>query len=102
MVRRWPTLTIEPAPRMAGLSGPMAGVEVMVGMMTGALKSGAPVDQAVTALRGYHQSLGQELPEWCTAELVDRVRERMRQVLGHWKAVPYRETMEIEWRSHGR
>jgi hypothetical protein len=65
----------------------------MVGMMTGAVKSGEPL----ASLRRYHEALGQEMPEWCSAAFVDGVCERMRQVMGRWKAVPYRSTMEIRW-----
>jgi hypothetical protein len=86
---------------MAGLSGPMAGIEVMVGMMTGAIKSAAAADPVIT-IGSYHEALGQEMPAWCTTGFVEEVRERMRQVLGRWKAVRYRGTMEIDWPGDGR
>jgi hypothetical protein len=82
---------------MDGLSGPIAGIEAIVGMMTGAVKSTEPTDRVITMLRGYLEALGQDTPAWCTPAFVDGVRERMRQVFGRWKAVPYRGTMEIGW-----
>ena len=82
---------------MESLAGPVAAVEQTVGMMTGAVKSKAPAAEVVASLRSYHEALGQEPPGWCTESFVEAVRERMRQVLGRWKAVPYRGAMEIEW-----
>ena len=86
---------------MQGLSGPIAGIEVIVGMMTGAVKSTAPTEEVIASLRGYLEALSEASPVWCTAAFVDGVRERMRQILGRWKAVPYRGTMEIEWPQDG-
>src|SRR4030095_10503712 len=82
---------------MADLSGSIAGIEAIVGMMTGVVKGGAPADQAIASIRSYCELLGQAIPGWCTASFVIGVRERMRRILGRWKAIPYRQTMEIEW-----
>lgn len=38
-------------------------------------------------------------PAWFTVELVTAVRERLRQLLGHWRATPFGQTLELEWRS---
>jgi len=75
----------------------LAGVEVVVGMMTGAVKRMETPGGEVAALREYHAALGKELPPWCTEDLVAAVRERMRRLQGHWKATPYGKTMEIAW-----
>ena len=32
---------------------------------------------------------GERLPNWFTESFVDRVRERMRRLMGEWKAVPF-------------
>jgi hypothetical protein len=83
---------------MAGLAAGLATVEQMVGMITDAVKApDVPAADVVAEVRGFHEALGQELPAWCTEEFVDAVRERMRRLLGHWKATPYRQTMEIGW-----
>ena len=34
---------------------------------------------------------------WFTLELVTRVYERLRQLVGQWKATPYGATMELVW-----
>lgn len=84
---------------MKEYSGAMAVIEQAVGMMTGAIKSGAPARDVIAILRQYHEALGQEMPEWCTEEFVARVRERMRQIQGRWKATAYGKAMEIAWHS---
>ena len=83
---------------MQGLSGEIAWVEMMVGMMTGAVKRmDTPDAEIVAALREYHAALGKELPPLITEDFVADVRERMRRLQGHWKATAYRSTMEIAW-----
>ena len=41
-------------------------------------------------------------PEWFTVELVTAVRERLRRLLGQWRATPYAATLELEWRERER
>ena len=36
-------------------------------------------------------------PAWFTLELVTEVHERMRRLVGQWKATPYRSSMELNW-----
>ncbi len=82
---------------MGGLATPIAGIEAIVGMLTGVVKCKEPTDRVITTVRGYLDSLGVSVPAWCTPAFLDDVRERMRQIFGRWKAVPYRGTMEIRW-----
>jgi hypothetical protein len=83
---------------MEGLSAGLGMVEIVVGMMTGAVKrTEASGEEVLATLREYHAALGEELPAWCTEDLVSQVREHMRRLQGHWKATPYRSTMEIAW-----
>jgi hypothetical protein len=82
---------------MAERAAAIAGVEVVVGMMTGVVKSNKPATEVLEPVRGYLEALGQEAPAWCNTEFVDDVRERMRRLLGRWNAVPYRATMELPW-----
>ncbi|MDX1561355.1 MAG: hypothetical protein R3305_00415 [Gammaproteobacteria bacterium] len=81
---------------IADILGP---VEATVGMMTGVVK--LPEDAAFAAIRGYHESQGSELPNWCTERFVADVRECMRRLLGEWKATPYGQTMEVVWTEDG-
>ena len=70
-------------------------VEGIVGVMSGVVEM--PVDRAYEKLCWYRETQGQELPDWCTKGFVAEVSERMRRLLGQWKATPYGESMEIVW-----
>ncbi|HEX6883187.1 MAG TPA: hypothetical protein VF530_07380 [Planctomycetota bacterium] len=40
---------------------------------------------------------GETLPPWFTRELVTRVREGLRQLLGRWRKTPYGGVLELTW-----
>jgi hypothetical protein len=80
-------------------SGAMAYIEQAVGMMTGSIKGGVPAEEAITSIRGFHEALGHEMPGWFTESFVDDVRDRMRRLLGRWKATAYGQAMAVEWLS---
>jgi hypothetical protein len=42
-------------------------------------------------------SAGDRVPEWLTADLVARVQERMRRLLGAWRATPFGEALTLEF-----
>jgi hypothetical protein len=42
-------------------------------------------------------TLGQEPPAWLTADLIVRVRERLRRVQGQWRATPFHQTLVLEF-----
>jgi hypothetical protein len=71
-------------------------VEQVVGALSSVTK-GRPTVDIVEGIRRYEASRGQEAPEWLTVDLIDRVREQMRRLVGHWKATDYRATMELAW-----
>ena len=72
------------------LRGP-SGVEVVVGMMTGAVKRMETPGGEMAALRKYHNALGKELPAELNEDLVTVVRERMRRLLGALESHAVRE-----------
>ena len=43
------------------------------------------------------RSLGHEPPAWLTADLIVRVRERLRRVQGQWRATPFHQTLQLEF-----
>lgn len=49
------------------------------------------------AIAAGFRASGQEPPEWLTADLIARVRERLRRVLGQWRATPFHDTLELEF-----
>lgn len=72
-------------------------VEGTVGVMTGYLKQDLREEEAVARFRRSQEELGREAPEWFTERFVTEVRERIRQLHGHWKATPYGQSMQITW-----
>jgi hypothetical protein len=80
----------------AALGGEVAITERVVGAVTGALHAddldeAAFVAQATEFLDIYDE----RAPRWFTPAFVVAVRERMRQLLGRWKAIPFGETLEL-------
>jgi hypothetical protein len=53
-------------------------------------------DIAESIAAGFH-SLGQAPPAWLTADLIGRVRERLRRVQGRWRATTFHETLELDF-----
>ena len=49
------------------------------------------------ALLAQGEGLGWTVPEWLTAELVEGVRERMRRLMGNWRAIGVGESMVLTW-----
>ena len=70
-------------------------VEGAVGVMTNIVE--LPLDEAFAKLRWFSETQGQAPPAWCTEEFVAQVCERMRKLMGEWRATPFGQTMEIVW-----
>ena len=54
----------------------------------------SPEAQAMR-IHGGFVAMQSEPPEWLTGELVGRIRERLRRVLGQWRATAFHGTMEL-------
>jgi hypothetical protein len=77
-------------------SADMATIEQAVGALTGAAKG---VD-AATVLAGLQRWLAateRPLPAWLDEAFIVRVQERMRKLMGHWRATPFGQAMEVRW-----
>ena len=74
-------------------------VEGIVGMLTNVVE--LPTEQAFARLRWFSESQQQALPAWCTESFVVATAQRMRALLGQWKATPFGESMEMEWPEAG-
>jgi hypothetical protein len=65
----------------------------------------AKVDEDPAALHAHITDMlavqGESPPSWFTVELVAAVRERLRRLLGRWKATPYGAAMELVWTRGG-
>jgi hypothetical protein len=71
-------------------------VEKVVGALSNLAKGRAP-EEIVAGVERYYAALGSTVPPWFTGELVSRVRDRMRQLLGRWKATAYGGAMDLAW-----
>jgi len=87
--------------RVAGgmaLGGEIAITERVVGALTGALAQPDLDDAAFVAqVREFLDVYDEGAPRWLTPGFVVAVRERMRQLEGRWKAMPFGETMILSF-----
>ncbi|HWA61058.1 MAG TPA: hypothetical protein VG939_06775 [Caulobacteraceae bacterium] len=80
------------------LGGEVAITERVVGAITGALGREDLDDEAFVAEAGEFLELFDEgRPRWFTPDFVRRVRERMRDLDGRWKATPFGEALELSF-----
>ena len=74
----------------------MAAIEQIVGALSGAVK-GRSAAEMVAGMRRFAEALGTTMPAWLTERFVEAVQERMRQLLGRWRATSYGATMTLDW-----
>ena len=85
------------APLGAGAADKVA-IEQIVGALSGAAK-GRSAAEMVAGMRRFAAALGATMPDWLTESFIEAVQERMRRLLGHWRATPYGATMTLDWRT---
>jgi hypothetical protein len=83
------------APLGAGAAD-MAAIEQIVGALSSAVK-GRSAGQMLAGMRRFAEALGATMPGWLTEPFVEAVQERMRQLLGRWRATPFGATMDLDW-----
>jgi len=79
----------------------LLATERIVGGLQGMLKQALPVDRFLAAMGDAFAAHGERLPPWCTPTLIARVQERMRQLNGEWRALPFGETMWLRFPPNG-
>lgn len=80
----------------AALGGEIAITERVVGALTGALQHEGLDDEAFCAqVSEFLDIYDERAPRWFTPYFVAAVRERMRQLVGRWKATPFGQPMEL-------
>lgn len=52
------------------------------------------------SLDQFETTLARVLPDRDCADLAKQVQQRGKQLLGHWRATPFGESMEVEWAEH--
>ena len=84
----------------AALGGEVAITERVVGALTGALQDETlDADAFAEQVTEFLDIYDERAPRWFTPAFVLAVRERMRQLLGRWKATPFGETMTLQFPS---
>ncbi|HEY2708857.1 MAG TPA: hypothetical protein VGI95_12465 [Caulobacteraceae bacterium] len=84
----------------AALGGEIAITERVVGALTGGLNNEDLDDEAFVAeVTDFLDIYDERAPRWFTPVFIASVRERMRQLLGRWKATPFGEAMELKFPS---
>jgi hypothetical protein len=71
-------------------------IEQIVGVLSGVVK-GRSAAEIVAGVQSYAEELGWTVPAWFAVDFVKAVEERMRGLLGHWKATPHGGAMELVW-----
>lgn len=71
-------------------------IEQIVGVLSGVTK-GRTAAELLAALERITSSSGQAMPAWLTIAFVEGVEERMRRLLGRWKATSFGEAMALDW-----
>jgi hypothetical protein len=85
----------------AGLPSPdeaaeMATVERFVGALSGAAK-GVPAAELVAAIARYASGTNDVAPPWLTEAVVVEAQERLRSLVGAWRATPPGAAVELDW-----
>jgi hypothetical protein len=81
---------------MKEYSGEMATIEQTVGALSAAAK-GARAGAVLAGLRQWLVAQERDPPAWLDEPFIVRVQERMRQLLGHWRATRHGQTMTVDW-----
>ncbi|MFI4974778.1 MAG: hypothetical protein ACHP84_09595 [Caulobacterales bacterium] len=80
----------------AALGGEVAITERVVGALTGAMTDeDLDAEPFVARVTEFLDIYEERAPRWFTADFVLAVRERMRRLMGRWKATPFGETMQL-------
>ncbi len=83
----------------------MAIIERVVGAMSGITRGQAPAD-LVAGFHRFATSLGADVPAWLTEPMMRSAAERMRRLIGEWRALRPGQSMTLDWppesRSQGR
>jgi hypothetical protein len=81
------------------MAGERGITERLAGGLTGVVREAITPADFLKAMRNAFDAYQEEMPEWLTEELVIRVKERFRELWGHWKSTPFGETMELSFQA---
>jgi hypothetical protein len=82
--------------RTRSMGEDMAAIERVVGVLTASVK-GMSATEVVAGMHRFASSMGASVPPWLTDGFVRAVEERMRQLLGRWRATTRGAALDLEW-----
>jgi hypothetical protein len=82
--------------RTRSMDDEMATIEQVVGALMPSAK-GRSATEVVAGMNKFASSLGTTMPSWLTERFVLTVQERMRQLVGRWKATPRGSVLDLTW-----
>jgi hypothetical protein len=71
--------------------------EKMIGIMTGWLKSGKDAAACIAMMEMMLGSYGDAVPSWFTPDFAERVRERMRRLVGEWSKLRFGQEIVLRF-----
>ena len=74
----------------------IATVERFVGALSGAVKE-VPAAELIAGIRRYATAMDAEVPRWLTAAVVVDAQERLRGLVGAWRATKAGGALELDW-----
>jgi hypothetical protein len=77
----------------------MAIVERFVGALSGVAKE-VPAAALIAGIRRYAGAMDTAVPPWLTESLVIDTQERLRHLVGAWRATPAGAALELDWPPH--
>ncbi|MGD0679636.1 MAG: hypothetical protein ABSC94_29975 [Polyangiaceae bacterium] len=87
---------VEMNDRARPMDDDMTAIEQMVGALTASVKGRSAAD-VVAGMDRFASSLGARMPSWLTESFVLAVQERMRQLVGRWRATPRGCVFDLTW-----
>ena len=81
----------------AALGGEAQITEMIVGPLQNALGPEMAAADVADRVDRYFKDMDLRPPRWFDAGFVETIRERMRQLMGQWKATPFGEAMELRF-----
>jgi hypothetical protein len=70
-------------------SGEALAAERVVGILTETIKNDVAPSATIAAAKRLFDAHNDSVPHWLTEDFINRIRERIRRLVGEWKAVPF-------------
>jgi hypothetical protein len=75
----------------------LGDIELVTGPLTALVKGRGNAQRALDGIAELRAAENKPLPPWLTPELLERAGEQMHKLLGHFRATPFGQAMELSW-----